>query len=446
MKPLCVAENMLFTNLRMLYNGKLARDMAILVEEGRILEVGSSQEMKQRHGVSVYDCSGLLVMPGMVCAHTHTYSAFARGMKVSGDTTNFPNILKNLWWKLDSVLTPEAVEYSARVSFIEGIKHGTTTFFDHHASPGFIDGSLEAIAGVAKSLGIRANLSYEITDRYGDEKAREAIRENERTAMKGSEMLSGSIGLHASFTLSDETLAKVSEVKKRTSAGIHIHVAEDVVDQSRTMEMCGMNVVARLHKFELLDAKSICVHCIHLSGEEIDMLEKASASIVHCPESNMNNAVGYSNVPVMLSRHMPVCLGTDGFTHDMFAEAKCAYLLHKFASRNPTTMPAVDVFKLLENNTMLGSKFFGVKLGSISPGYAADFMLIDYKNYTHMHSQNFPWHFIFGMDASQVKTVVVNGSVILENGKITRVDEEKIMEQSIKISERIWEKFEAVNT
>ncbi|MGB9636249.1 MAG: putative aminohydrolase SsnA [Thermoplasmata archaeon] len=438
---------MILGNARILVeNSSLKKDMGILIENGTIIEIGDTHTLRQKHNVEFYDCRNRIVMPGLVCAHTHTYSAFARGMPVKTPLTDFLHILKNLWWKLDSVLDREAVEYSAWVSFIEGVKHGTTTYFDHHASPQYIANSLETIGDVAKKVGIRANLSYEITDRYGEEKAIEAIKENEKfVKLNRSQMLTGMIGLHASFTLSDETLAKVKEIKKNTESGIHIHVAEDVVDEKYTIEKYGCDVVSRLEKFELLDEKSLCVHCIHLSDAEIEKLAAREANIVHCAASNMNNAVGWSKIPLFLSRDMPVFLGTDGFTHDMFTEAKVCHILHKFATGKTTEMPASKAFELLAANAKLAQKFFGVNLGKIAEGYAADLVLIDYKNYTPLNSLNFPWHFVFGMDATQVTDVLVNGRFLVKDRKLW-FDENPIIEKSIKISEQIWEKFEKVNT
>ncbi|MEM3445402.1 MAG: putative aminohydrolase SsnA [Thermoplasmata archaeon] len=431
---------MLFGNARVLREDcSIARDWAVAVQNGMIIEVGETAVLRRKHGGEFHDCKGRILMPGLICAHTHIYSAFARGMSVKGKLTDFPNILKNLWWKLDSALDREAVEYSAWVSFIEGIKHGTTTYFDHHASPKFITGSLDTIAGVAAKLGVRANLSYEITDRYGEAKALEAIKENEKFVKNQTPMLSGTIGIHASFTVSDATLERIRKVKEASGAGVHIHVAEDKVDQEDAKENYGMNVVSRLEKFGLLDSKALCIHCIHLSESEIKKLHHAGANVVHCPESNMNNAVGCAKIPEMLKKGLKVYLGTDGFTHDMFTEAKVCHIFHKFANANPAEMPASTVWEILTGNAELAERFFGVKLGKIAKGYAADFILLDYKNYTELSPQNLPWHFIFGMDASCIRDVVVNGRVVLREGKLEGIDEERIMEKSIKISRKIWE-------
>ncbi|MCX8173791.1 MAG: putative aminohydrolase SsnA [Thermoplasmata archaeon] len=435
---------MLFGNARVLReDGSIAGDLGVLVENGRIIETGDTAELKRKHGVEFYDCRGRILMPGMVCAHTHIYSAFARGMSVRGPLTDFPNILKNLWWKLDSVLDRESVEYSAWVSFIEGVKHGTTTYFDHHASPQFIAGSLDTIADVAAKLGVRVNLSYEITDRYGEAKAEEAIRENERFVKNRGPMVSGTIGIHASFTVSDTTFERIRAVKDATGAGIHIHVAEDTVDQKEARENHGMDVVSRIAKFGLLDERALCVHCIHLSENELENLGGVSANIIHCPESNMNNAVGYAKIPLMLERGLKVYLGTDGFTHDMFTEAKVCHILHKFANADPCEMPASTVWRMLSGNAELAERFFGVKLGKIAENYAADFILIDYRNYTEITPGNFPWHFIFGLDAAGVRDVVVNGKIVLNDGKLEGLDEEGLMEKGIKISRKIWEKVNA---
>ena len=196
----------------------------------------------------VIDARGGLVLPGLVCAHTHFYGAFARGMSLPGEpAADFPQILERLWWRLDKLLQPEDITASALVFLCDAIRHGTTTVIDHHASPHAIDGSLDMIADAVLQAGVRACLSYEVSDRDGMALSRAGLAENERfarrvprgTTHRGAGMLAASVGLHASFTLSDESLQSAAGLARDLGLGCHVHVAEDISDQADSISRDG---------------------------------------------------------------------------------------------------------------------------------------------------------------------------------------------------------------
>ncbi len=184
---------------------------AVYVEDGRVAEVGQAADLEAHHpGAERIDAGGQLIMPGNVCAHTHFYGAFARGLAISGPAPkDFPEILTRLWWPLDQALDKEAVRLSALVCLVDAIKHGTTTLIDHHASPNALAGSLDVIAGAVDEAGLRAVLCYEVTDRYGKQSAQASIDENVRFLKAAADHpnIAATFGLHASLTVSDETLA-----------------------------------------------------------------------------------------------------------------------------------------------------------------------------------------------------------------------------------------------
>src|SRR5574341_2648067 len=190
---------------------ELISDGAVYTRAGKVVEIGPAHQLETRYpSAQRLDAAGQLIMPGNICAHTHFYGAFARGMAIPGPAPkDFPEILERLWWPLDQALDEEAVLYSALVCLIDAIKHGTTTLIDHHASPNALRGSLDVIADAVEQTGLRAVLSYEVTDRYGPEGARASIEENVRflQAASNRKNIAATFGLHASLTVSDETLA-----------------------------------------------------------------------------------------------------------------------------------------------------------------------------------------------------------------------------------------------
>ena len=273
------------------------------------------------------DADAPLVIPGLVCAHTHLYSALARGMPYHLESpTNFVEILQRIWWRLDRALDPEAVSASALVGGMEALLSGTTTLVDHHASPNAVDGSLDAIADALALLGNRSVLCYETSDRDGEQIAAAGLAENrrfvEQVRRERPPLVRAMVGAHASFTLSDETLAGCVDAAHDLSAGLHIHVAEDRADEEDALLRAGMRVVDRLERFGALDDRALLAHGVHLDHHELELVAAAGSRVVHNARSNMNNSIGRAAVEALGAR---VALGTDGIGSDMFEESRAAY-------------------------------------------------------------------------------------------------------------------------
>ena len=425
---------------------RVLEDAAVLVKGPIIEEVGSRDEIIGRNpDEELLDYGDRLVMPGLICAHGHAYGAFARGMPLKAEApSNFPEILERLWWRLDKELTLEDTYYSGLVTAIEAVRHGTTTMVDHHASPNAISDSLERLSRAFREVGVRGCLAYEVSDRDGREKAEEGVRENvefiERS--RGDPLIRGSFGLHASLTLSDETLDSCLEASKDLDTGFHLHVAEDRADVTDSLKKSGRRVVERLWDHGMLGKKTIAVHCVHVNTRELEMLKETGTKVVHNPESNMNNAVGVAPVVKMIEMGLDPALGTDGFTLDMFREAKVAYVLHKLHTADPRLMGADQVLTMLtNNNSRLLSEYFDEPVGMIERGAPADLIVLDYRPYTPIGSDNFPWHFIFGIDSSMVRTVIVHGRPIMKDREILTVDEERIHSRATELARDLWERL-----
>ena len=429
---------------------RILEDGGVLINDnGNIIKIGPTNELEKTPSPGeIIDAKGQILMPGNICAHTHFYGAYSRGMYIPGDAPNaFPEILEKLWWKLDKSLGEEATYYSSLVCLIDAIKQGTSTLFDHHASPNCINNSLDTISNAVLESGIRASLCYEVTDRDGLEKAEEGINENLRFIEKISKddnnrMLSASFGLHASLTLSENTLKKARK-KCPDEIGFHIHAAEHIVDEYDSIKNSGMRVVERLDKYDVIGPKSIIAHGVHIDVNEVNLIAKSGAWLTHQPRSNMNNAVGLPNVESMLNAGVKFCLGNDGFSNSMWAEWKAAYLAHKLYNADPRRMPANVSQEMAIVNTRLRveSLFDGLKIGKISEGCAADLILIDYQPFTELNKDNLPWHIVFGFRDGMVTTTIVNGRVIMRNRKLTLLDEKSIIKEAMKVSTSVWERY-----
>ncbi|OEH84269.1 chlorohydrolase [Desulfuribacillus stibiiarsenatis] len=417
---------------------------AVLIEKDRILDVGKTEDLMQRFSdVTFIDAKHGLIMPGMTNIHTHFYSAFARGMAVPGEPAqNFPQILERLWWKLDKALNLEAVYYSALVSMIENIKNGTTTIIDHHASPFAVTESLLHIAKAAEFTGIRTSLCYEVSDRDGEKVTKQGIEENKRfieyTQKADNPLLKGTFGIHASFTVSDQTLEHCATVCKDLNSGIHIHVAEDRFDVEETERQFGISVVERLEKFRLLGPKTIAAHCVHITEQEIDILVRTQTAVAHNPESNMGNAVGCAPIKKFLEAGMRVGMGTDGYTSDMFEGIKVGNLLHKHENKDPQAAWVEIPQMIFTNNREILTNHFGQPLGVLKPGAYADVITIDYHPTTPIHKDNYYGHLLFGVSGGMVNTTIIGGKIRMCDRQLVEIDEKEITRMARQLAKTLW--------
>ncbi len=419
----------------------------VAVEGDKIVEVGATDALRKKYSDAPFmDAKGKLIMPGFINTHMHYYSTFARGMSNdSPPAMKFSDILKGLWWRLDKVLTLEDVYYSAVVPMIDQVRCGVTTVFDHHASPYAIRGSLFKIAEAAEYIGIRSNLCYETSDRDGEKIADEGIAENSDFIRycnnKKDDMLKGMFGLHASMTISQKTLDKCLDAAGSLGAGFHVHTAEGIEDLEDSMAKYGKGVVERWHDTGVLSDKTIAVHCIHISESEMDMLKEKDAMVVHNPESNMGNAVGASPVLEMFGRGILLGLGTDGYTADMMESYKVANIIHKHVKGDSKVAWGEIPEMLFANNKKITERFIDGKVGVLEEGALADIIIVDYDPPTTINEGNINGHLLFGINGRSVDTTIINGRVIMENRKLSGIDEERIMAKSRELADAVWKRF-----
>ena len=420
-------------------------DGCVAVDGATIADYGATAQMKQKYPqAEFYDARGGVIMPGLINTHGHIYSAFARGMslKDSKVSKNFTQILENLWWRVDRALELPEIEYSAYTTYIDGIKNGVTTVFDHHASAGCVKDSLFTIAEVAETLGVRTSLCYEVSDRDGQRIADEGIRENADfiayANRQTSDMIKGLFGLHASFTLSDATLDKC--VTAANGTGFHVHAAEGIDDLCDSLKKYGKRVVERLHDAAILGPQSIAVHCIHINALEMDILKDTDTVVVHNPESNMGNAVGCSAALHMMQKGILMGLGTDGYTTDMLESFKVANILHKHNLGDPSVGWGESAQMLLKNNARICERFFNKPLGIIEKGAYADVIVVDYDAPTPITADNTSSHILFGMMGRSVRSTMVGGRFVMKDRELLTSDEQAVYRKSRELAEKFWER------
>ena len=416
---------------------------AVAIEGTKIAAVGETEAIKKQYGDAEFiDAKGGVIMPAFINTHEHIYSAMARGLSIKGyNPKGFLDILDGQWWTIDRHLTLEQTKYSAVETLISCIRNGVTTVFDHHASFGQIGGSLFTIADVAKELGVRACLCYEISDRDGMDKARESVMENAefiRYALKDdTDMIAGMMGMHAQFTISDATM-ELAAANKPDEVGYHIHVAEGIEELHDCLKKYGKRIVDRLMDFNILGEKTLLGHCIYINPHEMDLIKDTNTMVVHNPESNMGNACGCPPTMELVHRGILTGLGTDGYTHDMIESYKVANVLHKHHLCDANAAWGEVPKMLFENNAAIANRYFKTPLGVLKEGAAGDVIVVDYNPPTQLDASNINGHILFGMTGRDVVTTVANGRVLMKDREIKVIDVEEAMAKCREESAKLW--------
>lgn len=374
----------------------------------------------------IIDCKRKYVTKSFAVGHHHAYSALSRGMPAPKQSPrNFLEILEYIWWNLDKALDKDMVEASALATAIACAKAGSTFVIDHHASPNYIGGSLDVMAKAFEKVGVDHLLCYEVSDRDGIGKAEEGLAETE-SYLNNHQAL---VGLHASFTVGDETLKRAVDLMNEKKSGIHIHVAEDLYDQERCLEKHGKRVVERLNEFGVLESsKSILGHCLHIDEKERELIKNGKAFVVQNMESNLNNNVGLFNDRDLGSRIM---LGTDGMHSDMIRSAQAAFFSGQ-AQDNIDFVSAYERFRKVHEYLAVND-FKGDGENNL--------VVLDYPSPTELNHDNFLGHFLFGWSSNMVTDVISNGKLIVKDRILQTVNESEVWNFTKEQANRLWKKL-----
>ena len=412
----------------------------VLIDQGKIERFFSEQETSLPDTETEIDLHGRVLTVPNVNFHEHIYSRLAKGLPINGPMDNFVHILQTLWWKLDRFLDLDMVQASAELTVLEAVRHGVTYLFDHHASPApdAVKGSLQRIADTLQKAGLRGVLAFEVSDRNGAEIARESIAENAEFAAAQTSEIKAMMGLHAPFTLSDETLRRVADVVRALELGIHIHVAEDRADVEHTRKEHGLSIARRLQSFNLLNERSLLIHGVHLGDEDYRIIREHGAALAYNPDSNLNNAVGlphYAAVP----KEIPVLAGTDGMHANVVRSLKQLFLLYRHQG-NSFDKAFAWLQKIFFDQLRFVQRYFP-DFPLLRQGDRADFIVWDYVPPTPFTAENFWGHYIYAMTEAPIYSVVQNGGLLLHERNFTRLDEKALQENIIRQGHRLYERF-----
>lgn len=410
-------------------------------QDGRIVALGSGVAAEPKD--ETVDCGSAVLMPGFVNGHTHLYSVLAAGMPAPPHAPHdFHEILKFIWWRLDRAHTLESVRTSGAIGTLVAVRCGTTTLIDHHASPDAIAGSLSALEDGIATVGCRAVTCYETTCRNRPTEAAEGLVENERYIRLCQQRADGKfaalVGAHASFTLDDEALSKCVDLARRLQVGVHIHAAEDPIDERNTLSWHGFRLLDRFEHHGLLDLPgTIIAHGTHFTDADVARINEhqATLTMAHNPRSNMNNGVGYA-APVRYKK--PPILGTDGIGADIWNEARIALFKSNDAGQ---PLPFSRPLEMIGQSARYASQALGVKLGVLEVGAAADLVLTNYRPATPLTSENVAGHMIFALGPEFVRDVMIDGWWVLRNGHVVTCDEASERAAAVEISRHLHQRM-----
>ncbi len=391
---------------------------------------GSSLSLRQRgegrgEGQLHLDCAfspDTVLQPGAVNAHTHLYSGLAplQMPPPPRPPKNFVEILELVWWRLDRALDEQSLRASARFALAEGLLAGTTAYIDHHESPSLVDGSLDILADAAQELGARLLVCYGATERnFGRDEAKRGLRECERFIRTNRRpLVKGLIALHASFTVSDDTVREAGALTKLLGAGLHVHVAEDLADCEDAKKRGYPGPLERLFDLGALPAGSVVAHGVHLDEAQIRRADAAGVWLVQNPRSNEGNKVGY---PRALAASTHVALGTDGWPADMQLERDALFRLGRAHQETDATLQ-----ERVDGGWQLVNWLMKTKVGAVEAGATADVVV--------------------GVPGQRPRHVVVDGRPVVVDGKLVTADLEEIRARANEAAPALWKRMGALGS
>lgn len=420
----------------------------VAISDGLIVDVGVGDGKDKYIAEDQVDARRRVVIPGLLCAHTHFYGVLLTGSpwfsKIE-PPTDFQQNLQRIWWALDVFLGYEEAYASALVGSILLARSGVTGFFDNISSPNTIVNVLDYVEKGVNEVGLRGYISFEVTQRRRIEEGFRGLEENIRFIEKNNndpkKIVKGAIYLHASFTVSDDLIAKAVEYSTKYNALLAIHAEEGLVDVYHNIERYGIRPIERLKKLGFLGPRTHLVHLVNATDDELQIVKETGAHVAHNPMSNMLNAVGVAKVPEMIQLGINVGIGNDGYIFDQFENMRATYLIHKVWRRDPRVITPLQVVEMATVNV---AKMFHLDhvIGSIERGKEADIVIIKpLTPTTPVDSRTIYGHLVNTFSSKDVESVLVRGRFVLRDKRLVNVDEEKAVEYTHRVVEKLWDKL-----
>ena len=433
--------------------GEIIRDGAIAIEDGTIIDVGKTRQMRRKYtrGYERINARGRVVIPGLINTHQHAAMSLLRGY---ADDLPLQEWLEKWIWPIERLMTAEDIYVGSLLTAVESIMDGTTTFNTmYHYMPEKNEAKALADAGIRGVIG-HVCFSWRKDE---DRKALEDLAKNWHNKAGG--LIRVSVDPHAPYTVEPEYMKELKTLRdelnrKYGSEGApviwHIHVAETSDEADKIRKAFNVDVkdgvMEYLDSLGVLDKRVVAAHCVALTDKDVAVMKARDVKVSHNPISNLKLASGVSPVPKMLENGVTVSLGTDSpcsnNAADMFEVIKVAALLHKGVNKNPTLMSARQVLKMA---TLDGARAlcWENEIGSIEVGKRADLAIINFEKPHLCPLYNEVSHLVYAAKSADVETVLVNGKIVMENRRLTTLNVEHVMEMVKKAKNRLFERLKA---
>ncbi len=399
-------------------NGYKAEKTDIYIEGDTIKAVGKTPENFKID--KTIDGNDKFAVPGFINCHTHTYMSLFRNL---ADDLFFDDWLFKNIMPMEDKLSNEDAYWGALLSCIEMIKTGTTCFLDMHMFK-------NQTAKAAVDTGIRAVISRGLTgrdrnDKDGVKRVNEALEEAED--MKGSKRLSFMLAPHAIYTCDTGYIEFVLETAKKKNFPLHIHLSETRKEVKDSLEKYGMSPVEYLDKLGFFDVKTVAAHCVHLSDEDIEIMAKKNVNAALNPISNLKLGNGFAPVLKMFKSGVNLCIGTDSQASNnnlnLFSDMNYTAMIHKGTNEDALAISAFDALKFATEN---GANALGINAGSIEEGKKADISILNLNCPSFCPKNNLVSALVYSANGSEVDTVIIDGNIVMENKKMTMIDENEV--------------------
>ncbi|WP_421077060.1 amidohydrolase [Methanothermococcus sp. Ax23] len=409
----------------------------LLIDGNKIKRIGKNlidKENLNEKDLKIIDGKNKMAIPGLVNTHTHIPMTLFRGV---ADDLPLMEWLNDYIWKMEAKLNEDIVYAGALLGCIEMIKSGTTTFNDMYF---YLDGIIKAV----KETGIRSFLAYGMIDLFDEEKREKELKTSEETIKQikklNDQRINPVLGPHAPYTCSKELLMETHNMAKEYDVPIHIHMNETLDEIKTIKEKTGMRPFEYLNSFGFFDdVKVISAHCVHLSEDELNIIKNKNIAVSHNPISNLKLASGIAPIPKLMENDILITLGTDGCGSNnnlnLFEEIKTASLIHKGISLNPTVVNANESFNFATKN---GAHALGLNAGKLVEGALADIVLVDLDRPYLIPKENMHSHLVYSFNGN-VDIVIIDGNIVLNDGKMVNIDEKKVYEMAEKAYSKLIE-------
>ena len=424
--------DILLKNIKNIFtpNQDLSDHNHIVISGKTIKMITKENEFEESNFDEVINCKELIALPGLINTHTHSSMSILRGY---ADDYILDKWLKEKIWPAEAKLTKEDIYWGAMLAVLEMVKTGTTTFTDMYFQ-------MDEVAKVVKKTGIRAVLGEGlIEENDGIDGLNNALNFALRWNSKVEGRLRTCLAPHSAYTCSPEYLKKIREKALENDLLINIHISETQDEEKIMKDKFDLSTVQLLDSINFFDAKVIAPHCVHVSDNEIEILNNNNVGVVYNPASNMKLSSGVAPINKMIDKGISVSYGTDGAASnnnlDLFEEARMGSYLQKVFENDPTALPIEETLQML---TINGAKNLGInKLGKIKEGFLADIILLDTKGMVHQYpSYNYLSNIFYAGNGNDVDTVIVNGEIIMKDREMEFIDETVVYEKINKLTQK----------